>query len=520
MLAAMSTRALLLVACCAVGVVVPAALGDSHTGRLSAHEGLHLVHVDDAPVREPGQRRPRQTVVVVIDGLGHLEAQTMRSTELLAARGQCRLTDVGPLSLSRPVYAAISTGLEPDRSGVRFNDDPAPLAARSFWELARAAGLRVSASSELTWWAEMFPRGFDEVALIDPEEDPFRRSPPADLRLVHPLDVDHAGHESGAGSPAYRAAVDRVDRQLAGFLARDVDLAQDLVVVTADHGHSLHGGHGGRQDRIARVLTCYAGLGVRHGTGDAALATTAIGPSIALLLGLPFPAEMRAGDDGLDALWDIADPAVLPSAWLDDRRRAVARFREANAAAVATWLPASEGSWDRFYAWHRARQQRVALLFAGLLGVILALQARAHRGGARRFGPLFVAGFCGLAWALQVGLRGSFDLSSVANREDFLTFTSAIGVVATVAAIVVHWRLRRDLGALLLDLAAISAVGTLLSLAHPTALGWQLGFPVPPPPAFFFPYWAALFLGAFNGIGLVFGLVALATRRSAAPRPA
>lgn len=505
-----SSRSLLLVACSALGLLVPAFLGNTYSERLSDHAGVHRVHVDDPPPAVDGLRRPRQTVVVVIDGLGYLEAQTMRSTALLAARGQCRTTDVGNPSLSRPVYAVISTGLEADRSGVHFNDDPSPLAAQSVWELARAAGLSVSVTSELTWWRELFPAGFDEQVLVDPEENPYLRSPPAQLRLIHPLHVDHAGHDAGAASPAYRAAVERDDHELTQFITDHIDFSQDLIIVTADHGHSLGGGHGGRQDRVAHVLTCYAGRGVLHTPTQGALESTAIGPSLALLLGLPFPADMRAGDDGLDALWELTDPSAFPAGYLDQRRLAVHRFREINAATLRDRLPASEGRWPNFYNWHRTRQQRVALAFAALIGVALALQARAHRRrDARRFGLAFIVAFCAAAWALQVGLRGSFDLSSVANREDFLFITTAMGIFASLAAASLHWLRRRDLDALALDLATLSVVGTLLCLAHPAALGWQLGFPMPPPAVFFFPYWAALFLGALNGVGLLLGLATL-----------
>lgn len=509
---------LLLLAACVAGLAVVLVLGLSYGGRLSDHAGFFRVTVADTVAAAEGLRRPRKTVVVVVDGLGYAEAQTMHSLARLAEHGQCRKTDVGSLSLSRPVYAVLSSGLEADRNGVRFNDDPSPLAADSLWDAAHSVGLSVAAVSELPWWRELFPRGFDAYVLGERAENFFEMAPAADVRLIHPLYVDEAGHESGADSPQYGAAVARIDRELGQFLSGgSVDLKRDLVVVTADHGHSALGGHGGRQDRIANVLTCFAGVGVRRDPAVGKLRSTTVGPALAVLLGLRFPADMRAGDDELDVLWDIVDISALPGPYLEDRRGAVERFRAENGNRVREWLPASAGSWDRFYAWHRGQQINRVLPFVGLLALALVLQARAHRrrGGGARFGPLFVGLFAAGAWALQVLLRGSFDLSSVAFREDFLQFTILLGVLWSGAGIGLHWLVRRDMAGLVVDFTVLSIVGTLLNVAHPLAFGWVLGFPVPPAPAFFFPYWAALFLGVMNGVGVLLCIAGAGMRRAA-----
>ena len=506
-------RLLLLVACCAVGLCVSALFGRSFSDRHSSHAGFHRIEVADRIDAAFDLRRPRQTALVVFDGLGYLEAQTMRSLSLLQAHGQCRKTHVGPSTMSRPVYAVLSTGLEPDRTGARGNDDTTPMAAQSLWEVARAAGLGVSVVSELPWWRELFPDTFDKYLLAERGENFFRLAPPADLRLIHPLYVDETGHEHGAGSSQYQAAVARADRELSEFLAT-LDLSRDLVIVTADHGHSLHGGHGGQQDRVAHVLTCHAGVGVRHVPEQGALDATTIAPSLALLLGLPFPANMRAGDDDLDTLWEIADPDAFPAGYLEDRRAAVERFRGENQAQLRSWMPASAGSWDRFHARSRWKQVARALPCLALLIVVFMAQRRLHRvtsPGSRHaasFGAGFVVAACLLVYALQVGLRGSFDLSSVAFREEFLRFTVLLGIGSSLGAIGLHLLVWRSVAALIIDWSALSAVGTTLCLAHPLALGWQVGYPAPTPALFFFPYFAALVLGAHNGAGLLLAAVA------------
>jgi len=522
---------LLVLACFALGLCVPLVLGWTYSDRLSTHAGFFQVSVTDPlpPPSSTGMQRPRRTVLVVFDGLGYQEAETMPALNAMQQRGQCRKTDVGPLSLSRPVYAVISTGLEQDRTGARGNDDTSPLAAQSIWDVARRAGMSVSAVSELPWWRELFPSGFSHYETLPEERNFFQAAQTpemrADLTLIHPIYVDESGHEAGAGSARYHASVARGDAELSAFMAT-LDLSQDLLVVTADHGHSLSGGHGGRQDRIAHVLTCYAGVGVAHRPEIEAMRTTTIAPSLALLLGLPFPANMRAGDDDLDTLWSIADSAAFPVTYLAERRQTVERFRNENRAQLLRWLPASDGSWQRFFALHRHSQRlgmlvlvALLLLFVGhaLVHRNLTPQPRFHRSGLL-FAWTWMVLFVLLSYWLQVALRGSFDMSSIDIRAGFIRFTLILGALWAVGAVGIHFLVRRHLDALLLDLAAASLVGTVLSLAQPMTQGYHLGFPVPAPSVYFFPYFAALFLAALNGVGILLLLAIWYSRRRRAQK--
>lgn len=507
--------ALGLAVCCTLGVAASTTLGVSYDTRHSSHEGFHRVSVHDTLGVVSGFHRPRRTVVVVVDGLGHLEAEHMRSIARLGAVGQCLTTDVGSLSVSRPVFAVLSTGLEQDRTGVRGNDDPAPLGAESIWDVARVSGMTVSAVSELTWWGELFPGGFDTHLVAPRADDYFQLAPPADLQLVHPVYVDEAGHEGGAASVEYEDAVARVDAEMTGLLDT-LDLRRDLVIMTADHGHSLRGGHGGTQDRIARVVTCYAGVGVRALSARGEMQATSFAPSVALLLGLRFPANMRAGGDDLDTLFTIADPAAFPAGYLDERRATIERFRDENRAELRRWLPTSEGSWRRFRDHERALQIARALPAALLILAVLVWQARRHlrHDGVRGavFGTVFVlGGYAGL-YLTQLAVRGSFDLTSVSTGGDFIAFTVLMALAWSALGVVVHARARRSVSALLADWSALSIVGTLLCVAHPLAFGWRVGYPAPPAELQFFPYFATLALSAIQGTGLL--LAAFVVRRT------
>lgn len=521
---------ILLLAACLAGLVVTSLVGGSWSDRLSSHEGFYLVPVRDEVKPETraalSARLPRRAVMVVVDGLGFEEASRMPALSALRARGQCVRTYVGSFPVSQPVYVVLSTGLEPDRTGARNNEPPlSELRAESIWSVAKQAGLSVSGISELGWWQRLFPGsagGFSNFVIRPPEEDLFGKVPPADLSLIHPVYVDEAGHSFGAASERYRQAVERVDREIAGFAA-SLDLSRDLLVVTADHGHMLTGGHGAHYPaRVTNVLTCYAGPGVRRSPDLGEQDATSVAPALAVLLGLRFPAHMRAGmhggepDDDLDAVWRIADAAAFPPAYVSDRKQAVQRFRDENRSQLQRW-PGGHSSWREFYDQHRTSQRlrELALLLLALavLGVFARYPTRPARSGAAedrsreslRAGlwcVLWVGGIYLTLYLLTVILRGSFDANAVNQREPFIRFGFLLSAIVLVVAGLLHLGLRRDFAALRADVLALLVLSITLNLGHPAVFGWHCGFPIPPSAFIYFPYFAALFLTTLSALAL------------------
>ena len=471
-------------------------VANTYISRLPDHRGLFLVSVADTtsvPLASP----PRHTVVIVIDGLRRDGAQRLAASQLIAEHGQCFTTDVGRLSVSRPVYAELSTGLEQDRTGSRNNDETSPLHVASLWETARVAGRTVDAVSELPWWRELFPRGFDRYEMPKRDENFFARTLTADLTLIHPIYVDETAHAFGGVSAEYTAAVDRVDAEVSPFL-RDIDWQRDLVVFTADHGHRARGGHGAPADDIEFVLTCMAGRGVVHDTARGTIETKTLAPLLSVLLGLPFPSQMRAGDDGLDAMWKTV--RELPSDYLADRQRAVERFREANARAVKGWGEAS-GSWRAFYATRHARQ---TLEWMGAALVAFSVLAWRKRAGARVDGRWLLAVLLTMV-GLEIAFRGSFDFNAINQRNPFLVGTiAAAGLTTLLGAYAQRFLSRASLRE---DQTLLVAFLVWLNLAHLLIYGWPIGFPLPNPVPFFLPFVSGLFLmvgGMFLALLLLF----------------
>ncbi len=510
-----------------LSMLVGAFLGDRYISRLPNHAGYFLVAVEDhvrAPMVTP---RPRHTVVIVVDGLRMDSAETMTSTKRLLEHGQCRVSDQGGYTVSRPIYALLSTGLEVDRTGSRNNDSAAPLVAESIWQVAREAGLRVSGSSHLPWFRELFPDGFDRFTLARSHEDDVFATPEGllDVNLFHPLYVDEAGHQTGAASPEYKATVARADVEIGRLLDR-LDLTRDLVVLTADHGHRDAGGHGGAQPEIARVLTCFAGARIEKRDDRLAMDARATAPSLAVLLGLRFPRHMRAGDDVLDQgfAWTVDDAS--DTAYLADRHEAVARFRAENAAALQRWLGDAPGTWPRLYAREEAAQtKRAAAILA--LGVVLLLvrlwqTTRATGVGWGRAALVMLTWLpaqVGTIWIAHQLVLGDFDYTVINLKARYVPRAFAVVLLAGGFSSFASLRQGRTWAGIADNAVTFCALLLLCNLGHIFVYGWPLGFPLPPPAARYFPFFGAIAQVGFGVLALVaMGMAARARGRGSGRR--
>ncbi|HVV86284.1 MAG TPA: alkaline phosphatase family protein, partial [Kofleriaceae bacterium] len=392
-----------------------------------------------------------------------------------------------------------------DRTGVRGNDthDPAPVG--SVWEGARGAGWTVRVVSSLPGWKELFPRGFDEYVELPQEADFFDEVRSHELDVLHVLYIDHAGHEQGAGSREYVAAVRRFDRELGDLIAR-TNLDTSLLVLTADHGHSIIGGHGGSDPRVATVTTCFAGKNVRPGATDGTLHSTAIAPALALLTGVPFPPHMRAVDDDLDTVLALVPDDAKTRPYLEDRMLAVQAFRARNRALLARQT-GTVGSWNELYRQRRRSQSWHWVIVLALLGAVL--------GATSRVFPL--------AWALVTVLviagafwvsRGSFDLTAM--NTGFAARTATLWLILGATSIVLLSWLRGNVDEALRMQARCSFLLLGLTLGHIVVYGLTLGFPLPPPALLFMPYFTTVALCAQSVLGLA-TVAVLAARSSRVP---
>ncbi|TMQ03889.1 MAG: hypothetical protein E6J91_45405 [Deltaproteobacteria bacterium] len=335
-------------------------------------------------IQDPGTPRlARRVFLVVIDGLRLDRSYELAFLDELRRRGVDSEASSHYPTWSRPNYVSILTGVPPRASGVRTNHHSTPVQLDSLMDRARAAGLHVATATDYDVLPRLFLRRrgttapptpleldaevdnpHDLDSLEQPAAQPGVRSPDADL--ASPFDdaryapwpggfseagsalaaggadlvvllvgaVDAAGHARGGDSPEYREAAAVADRAVARVLAH-VDLAQDAVIVTADHGHTGRGGHGGVEPEVLAVPLIAAGAGIRPGASAQDAQLIDLAPTVSALLALPAPGhglgrtlvELLALDDAARAHRIAADQLRLAAT------RAVVDAAEASAAA-------------------------------------------------------------------------------------------------------------------------------------------------------------------------------------------
>jgi len=288
-------------------VLVPVALLVVSAGAAMVAMGLQRDLDAYAPVEvgplEPGEksaRLARRVVVVVVDGLRADVSRQMPFLESLRRAGAWTTLTTGQPSFSKPGYAVLSTGTWQEYHGVTMNSHPGQVRVDTIFAVAHRAGLK-TALFGYTYWGEINPRVDRAVVGEYPDHELYARArasleaQEADLTYVHLSGADEAAHRAGgAAAQEYLEAARGIDGMIAG-LASCLDLSQDVLVVTADHGHLDRNnrggsGHGGWERVVTTVPLVMVGAHVRPGEIPAARQVDVV-PTVAALLGLPVPAH-------------------------------------------------------------------------------------------------------------------------------------------------------------------------------------------------------------------------------------
>ncbi|MCL4676574.1 MAG: alkaline phosphatase family protein, partial [Pararhodobacter sp.] len=184
-------------------------------------------------------------------------------------------------SMSGPCYASIHTGVPPQEHGVLTNAHIHRVQKPDvFGQVRKADG--VTGAVTHSWWSEFFNRApFDmarDIEYDEPESDSINhgrfhtmtaydhnnQATPCDADLfatltslcarydltygiLHTCTLDSMGHRFGHDCAQMDHACAVMDAMLAGFLPSWHEMGYE-VIVTADHGQSLRGHHGGTGD--------------------------------------------------------------------------------------------------------------------------------------------------------------------------------------------------------------------------------------------------------------------------------
>jgi hypothetical protein len=467
-------------------------------------------------------RLARRVFLVIVDGLRLDKSYELPFLDELRRRGvDSEATSHYP-TWSRPNYVSILTGVPPSASGVRTNHHSTPVVLDSLMDRAHAAGLRVATATDYDVLPKLFlrerveatPRSDAVPAIPTEDRDPLDTTDidvmehplseaavhAPDAPLVSPFDdaryapwpgglaetgaalvdgnadlvvlligaVDAAGHARGGASPEYREAAEIADRALARALAH-VDLAQDAIVVTADHGHTNRGGHGGVEPEVLSVPLIAAGAGIRPAAAANDARLIDLAPTVSALLGIAAPGHGLGRT--LDELLALDRPARDARTAADTQRLTMTRAVVASAEARA-----AEAVLER-------RAMRIgivaggALLAAGLAALLI--RRRVLRLDLRVL-LVSVPAFFIVYYAL-IGTLGQRFSPSLLPAEGHLAAAMAkYGVAAMIVQLLASLWALRDQGSLAERLAAANGVawmGLMLAMI-PAGLCWAF-FPPP-----------------------------------------
>lgn len=220
-----------------------------------------------------------RVIFVLLDGLNYKNSEYMGYMTALEREGKAKFSKVlsEMPSLSKPLYETILTGKKPVEHGVLTNEIPVMSKEKNIFSLCREAGLTTGASGYY-WLSELYNSApFNKLAdtnthdeskniqhgrfyTLDyyPDESVFldgehiREKYNPDFLMVHSMNIDDAGHKYGSESVKYRYSVRTADNLLSVFVPRWVE-AGYTVIVTSDHGMSVDGMHGGKNELEAEV---------------------------------------------------------------------------------------------------------------------------------------------------------------------------------------------------------------------------------------------------------------------------
>lgn len=255
----------------------------------------------------------KKVILVVLDGLSYQVAHDcmgylqglVESNNATRYQLECELP-----SLSRPLYECLLTGMSPVESGIVNNDIVRLSHFDSIFSLARQAN-KVTAAAAYYWVSELYnnapfvpqrdrftlnserPIQYgcfyqadsypDDHLFLDAEY--LRNSFNPDFLLIHPMNIDDAGHKFGLDSSQYRNSARRADNILGYWLPNWIAQGYQILI-TSDHGMNNDRSHGGSLAEERNVPLYVIGEAFSH-QPQLTLAQTALCGSICALLNIP-----------------------------------------------------------------------------------------------------------------------------------------------------------------------------------------------------------------------------------------
>lgn len=275
----------------------------------------------------------KKVILVILDGLNYQVAHDcMGYLSGLIEQNRATLFKLQSElpSMSRPLYECILTGVNPIKSGIVNNQIVRLSNHESIFSLAKQQH-KITAAAAYHWVSELYNQAPynavrdrftqdkskniqhgcfyhwdhypDEAVFLDAESLRLTQKP--DFLLIHPMNIDDAGHKFGLDSRQYRNTARAADIHLSNYL--EAWLADGYqILVTSDHGMNNDLSHGGSLAEEREVPLFVIGDAFFHqqkSDGNRRLTgikQTEICGSVCHLLGLdhtkPFSMQLFAAD--------------------------------------------------------------------------------------------------------------------------------------------------------------------------------------------------------------------------------
>ena len=267
-------------------------------------------------------------LLIVLDGLPWRNwRKFMGNLEGWVQCGEARVWKMRSVlpSTSASCYASIHTGVSPQVHGVVSNETLFRVAQPDIFSEVTKAGGRTGAVAH-SFWSIFFNRApFDLVRDIEYDEpggpithgrfhtmtgyNHKNQMTPSDIDLfatltmlterhridygiLHTCTLDSMGHRYGHDCGEMDQALFVMDAQLAAFLPRWRNAGYE-VIVTADHGQTDRGHHGGHDEEMQDFALYYFGKGAGP-EPDILLDQLQLAPTVLSRLGIRIPETMRA----------------------------------------------------------------------------------------------------------------------------------------------------------------------------------------------------------------------------------
>jgi predicted AlkP superfamily pyrophosphatase or phosphodiesterase len=267
-------------------------------------------------------------LLIILDGLPHRNWKPfMGNLEGWVQSGDARVWKMRSVlpSTSACCYASIHTGVPPQVHGILSNEVRFRVEQPDIFGEVTKAGGKTGAVTH-SYWSEFFNRyPFDLVRDIEYDEPAgpithgrfhtmtgyghANQMTPSDVDLfatltmlcarfgidygiLHTCTLDSMGHRFGHDCGEMDHALAAMDAMLAAFLPKWLQMGYE-VIVTADHGQTNRGHHGGHDDEMQDVALYYFGK-VKGPKEDVLLDQLQLAPTVLKRLGVKIPATMKA----------------------------------------------------------------------------------------------------------------------------------------------------------------------------------------------------------------------------------